>query len=403
MKRILLMISLLVLLSVSGHFTYISAQKQPTIQSLNDQIARMEEEIRRNETLLGKIKKDQKLTQNELKLVRSRINNRKELVATLRSQITLREKDIASKNGEIAGLEKTIAKLKKEYAEMVYAAYKNHILNNSMAFIFASQDFNDATRRIDYMRRYNNMRETKAAQLDSLTKGLQNEITLLAEQKAELEVTRQDRDKELKALQTDETAYKKSSTKLASDEKKISTQIKQKENEKKKAQQQLQKLIEEEARKAAAKKHTAAEQRQIAELSNNFEQNEGKFPYPVNGGVIVDRFGKHPHPTQKGLTIDNKGVNIAAEGGAAVRAIFEGTVSRVVFIKGLNNCVMINHGNYFTVYSNLADVTVKANDAVSRNQVLGHLPSTGDNNDYYLHFELWRGTTYLNPERWFAR
>lgn len=93
----------------------------------------------------------------------------------------------------------------------------------------------------------------------------------------------------------------------------------------------------------------------------------------------------------------------AGEKGAPVRCIFEGTVSRVVFIKGLNNCVMVNHGNYYTVYSNLESVSVKANDAVGRNQVIGNLPSTANNDDWYLHFELWKGTTFLNPEKWLSR
>ena len=167
--------------------------------------------------------------------------------------------------------------------------------------------------------------------------------------------------------------------------------------------EQLQRLVAEEARRNAGTKRTAAEERVRVELSNNFEQNEGKFPYPVSDGVIIDRFGKHPHPTQRGLTIDNKGVNIAGEKGAPVRCIFEGTVSRVVFIKGLNNCVMVNHGNYYTVYSNLESVSVKANDAVGRNQVIGNLPSTANNDDWYLHFELWKGTTFLNPEKWLSR
>lgn len=220
---------------------------------------------------------------------------------------------------------------------------------------------------------------------------------------AQLETSRSNRDKELQTLRADEQTYKKNSSRLAADERKVADRIRQKEREKQNAQKQLQRLVAEEARRNAGTKRTAAEERVRVELSNNFEQNEGKFPYPVSDGVIIDRFGKHPHPTQRGLTIDNKGVNIAGEKGAPVRCIFEGTVSRVVFIKGLNNCVMVNHGNYYTVYSNLESVSVKANDAVGRNQVIGNLPSTANNDDWYLHFELWKGTTFLNPEKWLSR
>lgn len=375
----------------------------PTIKSLNEQIARMEAEIKRNEALLGKIKGEKKTTQNELKLIRSRIANRRSIVESLNEQISICERDIAARNKEITLIGRQIDTLKQEYADMIYAAYKNHILNNSMAFIFASRDFQEMTLRVNYMKRYNKLRESKAAELDSLSGALHAEIREIDLQRAQLEESRNNRDRELATLQADEQNYKKASNRLAADERRIAGQIKQKEREKQNAQRQLQKLVEEEARRQSSKKRTVAEEKVFTELSNNFEQNAGLFPYPVSGGVIVDHFGKHPHPTQRGLTVDNKGVNIAGEKGAAVRCIFEGTVSRVVFIKGLNNCVMVNHGNYYTVYSNLAGVQVKTGDKVSRNQVIGNLPATTNNDDWYLHFELWKGTTFLNPEKWLAK
>ena len=379
MKRTLLILISLLCLVPAG----LRAQGvQSSIQALNEQIARAEEEIRRNEALLSKIKGERAVTQNELKLIVSRISNRQSIVSSLNQQIAICERDIAAKNKEITETNRRIEVLKKEYADMIYAAYKNYLLNNSMAFLFASRDFGEMTLRINYMKRYNRMREAKASELDSLSAVLQDEVKRLDAQLAQLETSRSNRDKELQTLRADEQTYKKNSSRLAADERKVADRIRQKEREKQNAQKQLQRLVE---------------------LSNNFEQNEGKFPYPVSDGVIIDRFGKHPHPTQRGLTIDNKGVNIAGEKGAPVRCIFEGTVSRVVFIKGLNNCVMVNHGNYYTVYSNLESVSVKANDAVGRNQVIGNLPSTANNDDWYLHFELWKGTTFLNPEKWLSR
>ncbi|HIW97443.1 MAG TPA: peptidoglycan DD-metalloendopeptidase family protein [Candidatus Tidjanibacter gallistercoris] len=400
MKRtVLIMLSLLCLTGTAARAQGI----QPSIQALNEQIARAEEEIRRNEALLSKIKGERAVTQNELKLIISRITNRQQIVSSLDRQIDLCERDIAAKNKEITETNRRIEVLKNEYADMIYAAYKNYLLNNSLAFLFASRDFQEATLRINYMKRYNRMREAKAAELDSLSGVLRNEVRKLDEQRAQLEASRASRDKELRTLRADEQTYKQNSSRLAADERKIADRIRRKEREKQNAQKQLQRLVAEEARRNAGTKRTAAEEQVRVELSNNFEQNAGKFPYPVSGGVIIDRFGKHPHPTQRGLTIDNKGVNIAGEKGAPVRCIFEGTVSRVVFIKGLNNCVMVNHGNYYTVYSNLESVDVKANDRVGRNEVIGRLSSTENSDDWYLHFELWKGTTFLNPEKWLSR
>ena len=376
---------------------------QETIESLNRHIAQIEAEIKRNETLLGKIKGEKAITQNELKLIASRIKSRLSIIESLESQIKICESDIEAKNREITDLNLRIETLKKEYGEMIYAAYKNYLLNNSMAFIFASKDFHEATVRINYMKRYNKMREAKAAELDSLSNVMQSEIKILNAQREQLAKSKRSRDEELTTLREDERVYQSNSSRLAADERKISDKIRQSERQKLEAQRQLQRLVAEEARRSSGTKRSDAEQRAVAALSNNFEQNEGKFPYPVRGGVIIDHFGKHPHPTQRGLTVDNKGVNIAAERGAEVRAIFEGTVSRVVFIKGLNNCVMINHGNYYTVYSNLSEVYVAPNDKIDRNTLIGRLPQTDNNDDWYIHFELWKGTTYLNPEKWFSR
>ena len=131
-------------------------------------------------------------------------------------------------------------------------------------------------------------------------------------------------------------------------------------------------------------------------------QNKGKMLMPVNGGVIIERFGKHPHPTEKRITVVNKGVNIAAPKGSEVYAVFEGEVARVMFIAGLNNCVMLRHGDYFTIYSNLATVSVKVGDQVGTNTKLGTI-SAGDNpDDYQLHFEVWFHTINQDPELWLA-
>lgn len=379
------------------------AQRKPTIQSLNAQIEKAEAEIKKSQALLGKIKSERKVTQSELKLILSRISNRQSIVSSLTQQMVICEGNIHSKQSQINALESEIKRLKKEYAAMIYAAYKNHLMNNSMAFLFASRDFQEMTLRINYMKRYNAMRERKAAELDSLSGVLRGEVANLNAQRIQLEESKKARDKEITTLRKDETSYKQTSSKLAADERKVAAKIKQKSREMQNAQKQLQKLIEEEARRQSARKLTTTEQKVVTQLSNNFEQNKGRFPYPVPGGVIVDRFGKHPHPTQRGITIDNKGVNIAGEKGSAVKCIFEGSVSRVVFIKGLNNCVMVKHGNYYTVYSNLADVNVKPGESVSRNEVIGRLPSNGSSDEWYLHFELWKGTTFQNPESWLSR
>ncbi len=373
------------------------------IESLREQIRRAEEEIRINTQLLNKTRKDQQMTQSQLKLIQSRIRNRKNIISSLEKQIDLINNDISGKNDTVKILTAQLDKLKADYAAMIYSAYKNYKLNNFLVFLFASKDFNDATRRIAFMRRYNHMREVKAAEIDSVSKYLSNEISALDTQRAQLDQTRNSRTKELASLGKDESQYRGAVTQLKAKESKISRELRTKKAQIERAQQQIQRIIAEEARKSKTTPRSAAQKQADFELSGRFDQNMGRLPYPIRGGVIIDRHGIHTHPTQKGLTINNKGVNIAGERGAAVHCVFEGTVSRIFFFQGLNNNVMVRHGNFITVYSNLASVQVKTGDKVTTGQIIGHIPDSDNDDDCMLHFEIWKETQNLNPESWLRR
>lgn len=378
---------------------------QTTIDELNAEIRRAEKEIAEGEELLSKINKDQSVNSQQIKLLQSRINNRNSIIRSLESQISLTNRDINSREKNIKQLEADLAQIKKEYGDMVYTSYKNHKLNNSLLFLFSSRDFNDMTRRLDYMRRYNAMREEKARDIDTLRNQLSAEVEKLTTQRESLNTTRQSRDKEVAALQKDKNQYSEANNRLGRQANDVTKKIQEQQRVKQRAEAELQRIIAEEARKnqKAQGSLNEEERRKLTELSGRFDQNKGKLPYPVTGGVIVDHFGVHPHPTQPRLTVNNKGINIAAKRGASVYCVFEGVVTRVLFINGLNNCVMVRHGEYYTVYSNLASVSVKNGDVVALDQKLGTL-SNGDNSDEYtLHFELWKGTDYLNPEQWLAK
>ena len=297
-------------------------------------------------------------------------------------------------------MQERLALLKKEYGNMVYAAYKNYKLNNFLVFLFASKDFNDATRRISYMRRYNRLRQEKAEQIKSIADSLHIQITELETKKDELNKVHENRTQEITSLGKDEKQYKNSLAQINTKAGKLSSEIKQKQSQINKLQQRIQAIIAEEARKNKKQPKSAAQEEYLAKLSGRFDQNKGKLPYPVRGGVIVDRYGIHPHATQKGLMVNNKGVNIASASGSEVHAVFEGTITQIFFVQGLNNTVIIRHGNYLTTYSNLASVNVKTGDKISLNQVIGRLVSSNNDDDCVLHFEIWKETENLNPELW---
>ena len=380
----------------------LAAQNQ-SLDALRDEIRRAEEEIRATNELLAKTKKDKQVTQNQLKLIQNRIRNRKQIIANLEKQTQVINGDIGTKNDTVHAMQNEVTQLRKEYADMVYAAYKNYKLNNFLVFLFASKDFNDATRRISYMRRYNRMRQQKAEQIKSVADSLHVQIGELENRKAELTKVRDTRTQEVSSLGKDEKQYQSSLSEINTKSGKLSSEIRKKQSQINKLQQRIQAIIAEEARKNRATPKSAAQEEYIANLSGRFDQNKGLLPYPVRGGVIVDRYGVHPHATQKGLMVNNKGVNIASGSGAEVRAVFEGDITQIVFVQGLNNTVIIRHGNYLTTYSNLASVNVKTGDKVTLNQVIGRLSNSDDSDDCVLHFEIWKETENLNPEQWLRR
>lgn len=380
----------------------LAAQNQ-SLDALRDEIRRAEEEIRATNELLAKTKKDKQVTQNQLKLIQNRIRNRKQIIANLEKQTQVINGDIGTKNDTVHAMQNELTQLRKEYADMVYAAYKNYKLNNFLVFLFASKDFNDATRRISYMRRYNRMRQQKAEQIKSVADSLHVQIGELENRKAELTKVRDTRTQEVSSLGKDEKQYQSSLSEINTKSGKLSSEIRKKQSQINKLQQRIQAIIAEEARKNRATPKSAAQEEYIANLSGRFDQNKGLLPYPVRGGVIVDRYGVHPHATQKGLMVNNKGVNIASGSGAEVRAVFEGDITQIVFVQGLNNTVIIRHGNYLTTYSNLASVNVKTGDKVILNQVIGRLSNSDNSDDCVLHFEIWKETENLNPEHWLRR
>ena len=380
----------------------LAAQNQ-SLDALRDEIRRAEEEIRATNELLAKTKKDKQVTQNQLKRIQNRIRNRKQIIANLEKQTQVINGDIGTKNDTVHAMQNELTQLRKEYADMVYAAYKNYKLNNFLVFLFASKDFNDATRRISYMRRYNRMRQQKAEQIKSVADSLHVQIGELENRKAELTKVRDTRTQEVSSLGKDEKQYQSSLSEINTKSGKLSSEIRKKQSQINKLQQRIQAIIAEEARKNRATPKSAAQEEYIANLSGRFDQNKGLLPYPVRGGVIVDRYGVHPHATQKGLMVNNKGVNIASGSGAEVRAVFEGDITQIVFVQGLNNTVIIRHGNYLTTYSNLASVNVKTGDKVTLNQVIGRLSNSDNSDDCVLHFEIWKETENLNPEQWLRR
>ncbi len=369
-----------------------------TVEQLQEDIKKAEREIKINTALLNSAKKDESVTLNQLKITRSSINNRKSIIKTLDRQADVINRDITSENRKISDLNKEVTTLKSDYSKMIVTAYKNYKLNNYLLFLFASKDFNDATKRIAYMKRYNDMREAKADQIEKIRLEIESKIKGLNKKHITLSNTTDSRKKELATLNKDESKFKANVKIHQNKQSGINRKLIAKEREIQKANKKLEQIIAEDNRKNKNADKSDTEKRYDIELSGRFDQNIGKLPYPLREGVVIDKFGIHAHTTIKGLKVNNPGINIAGTKGAPIYCVFEGVVTQIVFIRGKNNCVLVRHGNYLTLYTNLTSVDVKTGQKVALNQKLGSLPSTSNSNDWVLHFEIWKEATKLNPE-----
>ena len=321
--------------------------------------------------------------------------------------------------GDAAGNQKT------NYGKSVQSLYRRQGSLDKLLFILSAEDFAQSLRRMRYLREYAEWQRMQAASIVDK----QNEIS---RKKGELEKTRTEkqallteRETENQKLQTEESNQKQEVSQLNKKRKDLQAQLAKKRRQAEALNRQIEKLIAEEIaraeaaerarRKQAEAKKAAASEERVAEtkggyamtkaerqLSGSFASNKGRLPYPVTGRhTVVATFGEQQHQELKYVRTNNSGIDIQTSPGADARAVFNGTVTRVFTLPGYNNSIIVRHGNYLTVYSNLSQVYVKAGDQVSTRQALGRIfTDTDDGNATILHFQLWKEKQKQNPLPW---
>ncbi len=372
-----------------------------TISSLQDDIAKAEREIARTNSLLKEVKNKRSGTTDELYMVQSTIRNRKKIITSMDRQMAIIKKDISGGNTKISSLESDLKKLKEEYSKTLIASYKNYKLSNYALFIFSARDFNDLALRLYYLQLHSRDRQDKAKSIEDSSKEIEQKIDDLTTKKSDLDKVLAQKNGEVKKLAKEENDHKKILSSLKNQEGDLSGKIKKQQRLIKSLESKIQEIIAEEARKMKKENSASKEVAALSiKLTGDFTSNKGKLPMPLVGGVVVEPFGTHPHPTQPNLSVNNKGVNIASEPGSRVIAIFKGKVTKILFFKGLGNCVMVRHGSYISVYSNLDKVDVKVGQSVDTGQKLGSVAGASGDMGGVLHFELWKETTVVNPQSW---
>ena len=391
-------------------------------EELQDKKEQLQNEITLTNDLLNEAKKDKNTSINTLSTLKRKIAARDEMISTFGIEIGLYEKRIQQIEQEVLATEESIIQkqaelqsLKDEYAKLVYHAYHNRGAYDRLAFIFSAHSFHQAYKRIKYFQQYSRFRQRQVNLIEEKEAELEAELLSLKQSKAMLLVEKNKKTKALvdtqsekKQLDSEKEQQQSLVNELSKKEKQLKTELQTKEQQAKVLDAQIRKIIEEEIRKAkdaAASTGTPSfsmtpEQKELAE---NFTTNKGTLPWPVERGVITERFGKQKHPVLPGILTYNNGIKITTEKGSSTRAIFDGTVSRILNIPGAGKAIIVSHGDYFSVYSNLSDVYVTAGQSLKTKQEIGLVSTNPNTNETITELQIWKGNKKLNPAQWLYR
>lgn len=391
---------------VTGIFLLI--QSFSFAQSINDLQKKQQDAAKKIEyttRLLNDTQRNENVSLSQLRLLNSKISQRNTILSSISNEIAIYDDCIANNTLAIGMLKSDTEKLKNEYAAMIKLAYKNKNYNDKFLFLLSAESFNQAYRRFLYFRRYTDFRENQAETIKMVQAVLVQNISKLEQQKATKQLLIGATQKEKQVLAKEYGQQNTELRKLKKQKRSLQQTLSQQRKIEQRLEREIQKIIEEEARKSrvagGAGFALTPEQKLIG---NNFEQNKTRLPWPVERGIVVEHFGVHRHPVLTNVQVQNNGINIATETGAKVRSVFNGEVSRVFGISGGNTAVIIRHGKYLSVYSNLREVVVKKGDKVSVKQNIGTVfTDYDDGNKSILKFQIWKESTKLNPELWIGR
>lgn len=427
LRYLLIFIGVMVLSVTSGYAQKSSAELQKDRE-------RLDREIRQLEETLKLTAGDRTLSLRQLNALNAQLKLREQKIATINSEIRIINNQISSNTKAINGLREELTRLRKDYERMVIFAFRNRNAYNKMMFIFASEDFNQAFKRVKYLQQLNDSRKQKANEIEATQQEIEEKVAQLEAARKEQTALLAEAQAERKAVAAEQGEESRVLKTLTQQEKSIQQEISKREQELRrlaaaidqaiKRELEEQRRIAEEARLAAAKREaertgrpleeieaeTRAERKTDAELlaatpeaarlSAEFADNKGRLPWPVKNGVVTLGFGRHT--VGRGATQENFGIRVRTHDSMPVTAVFNGEVRVVSPMPGLGYVVLIKHGHFFTLYGNLRSLSVKAGDQVQTGQQLG-VAITDSEGLTEVYFEVSDVTTRQNPEQWLAR
>lgn len=387
-------------------FVIIQAQQTSKKQKeLEAQRLRLKKEIKQINSILFNNIKTRKSALTQVEDLQVKLNVRLELIKVTNEQANLLTTRISINERNISTNRLELRNLKDEYANLIQKSYESKSLQNRLMFLFSSESFLQAYKRVQYLKQYASYRRKQGKAIANKTKLLQELNQTLNNEKAEKILLIEENRLVQKQIEKDAQDQKSLIKTLERKQTSLASQISKKEKQQKAIDREINRLIREAiaaSNKALGKKRKKTFQLtpEAKLIADNFKANKGRLPWPLEKGVVVQGFGRQRHPVVKTTTIQSNGVILATEPLAQVRAVFEGEVMSVIVIKGSNPSVLIRHGNFITLYTNLAKLYVTKGEKVNAKQAIGEVFTNQQTGKTQFQFGIFNNVDALNPKEW---
>ena len=364
---------------------------------------RIKEEIMLIESLIDETKTKAKESTTRLKIINRKIDLTNNYIKSIESEIDRLNKEIRDNSALIGALEADLNTIKEQYARLIYNTYKNRRGENFLLYILSSNSFNQAYKRIKYMQLYSDYKKRQINLIIAFEKVIMKKNEELKINKTNRQIIIKERERELINIIGERQKSQSLINSLMKREGELMDEVNEKRSIAEKLEREIERMIAEERRRLNARSIYETLTPEEKMLSDSFEKNKGKFPWPTSKGIITGRFGIQQHPVLKNVKIRNDGIFISTVENEKARTIFDGQVSKVFSLPGSNFAVIIRHGNFYTLYHNLDEVYVKEGEKVSTRQRIGRVFTDRERDETVLQFQIWREMAKSDPEAWLSK
>lgn len=369
-----------------------------TVKSLKKKQAELQKQMNTTNQMIQQTKKDQKATVNKLSLLNENIKTQKQLITTIGQEIDALDRQIANNTKQRGELQKELERLKADYAQLIRESHYAQLQQQPLLYIISSENFQQLLKRVQFLERFAETKSEQARRIQEKTAQLNEKNTQLRSNLSNKQTSMRAQQREQDNLARDERRQQAMLAQLKQQEKNLGVKLQKQQKQAKQLDNRINELIRKQAEQQAKKGITKEQQL----VQGDFEKNKGRLPWPIERGHISGQFGKHKHPVHERVIVDNKGIYLQTPQGGDARAVYKGEVTSC-FMMGNTYAVIIQHGNYRTVYAGLSNLYVKAGQKVETKQKIGRIYTDPEqDNKTELYFQIYKGRDILNPSSWIS-